>query len=229
MGIFSNTPNKDDKIAALENDAQERMKRIGSLRAQIAQLTSEEKTVVGEFENVQIRTASLRQQRDALINMKSDAEALERDIEQRKEKQLELNNKFNALSIMRQKMMPEIAALRAQISKEEAEAKKDKLELEDLKNQIAANVARKQEIMDNTIFMNKATEELKELEEKFKSISEQLPVIRKKYNQTKLLVESMENDIAPVAESIRKIWKSLPDDVLDKRLNLNRLNIQINS
>lgn len=209
---------KDDKVTNLENDAQERIRRIGSLRAQIVRLASEEKEIRLEYDETEIRRTSLRKRRDELARMKEEEAALNKDVRQREEKQSELIAELERLREIRGRLIPEVARLRANLSNEESGVKNDLEESARLEKALAEKVARKKKIIEDTEFFRQAEEELSQLEEQYKQIAERIPLTRKKYEQTKQIVEAMGKNIDPISRSIMDIWQQLPPDVLDKKL-----------
>lgn len=211
-------PQKDDKVANLENEVQTRIQRIGALRARISSLTSEEKQLQTEYDAVAGRITSLRKRAEELAQMKLQETALAADVKNREEKQRTLESELAALQEARRTAVARIASLRAQVSNEESGAEKEKAEAARLEKILSDNAARKEKIRTDTEFCRRSETELAALEEQYKQIAENMPLLRKKYEQTKRLVEEMRANSDPVAQSILEIWSKLPPDVLDKRL-----------
>jgi chromosome segregation ATPase len=203
-------------VANLENEAQMRIKRIGELRAQISNLKRDEEKVQSEFNDVRVRIAAHRKRREELSQLKEEEASLSRDIKQREEKQSTLITELERLQEMRRQLTSQIALLRSRVTDEEAEAEKDKEELKRLERILADNEARTKTILDDTEFLNNADEELATLEKKYQEIVESIPLARKKYEETKRLVDEMEKNVNPVSQIIMDIWKKLPPDVLDR-------------
>ncbi len=218
MGIFSHDQTPDNKVRNLEHDAQTIMQRIGTLRAQISKLTSEEKQLQTDYDAAKQRAASFQKRREELESMKQEQERLAADLQQRGEKQKELTEELAKLQEQRRTFISRIATLRSQVANEENDARKDKAKLEELEKILGENAARKKKILDDIEFSQKSGAELAELEKQYKQIAETIPLMRKKYEQTRLLVEEMKKNTEPVARAVQEIWAALPQDVLDKRL-----------
>ena len=222
MAIFSHTPTPEEKVKKLENDAQTAMQRIGMLRAEISKLANEEKQVQAEYDAVKLRTAFLQKRSEELSKMKQEEDSLTADIRMREEKQKDLQAHLTQLQDERKSYVAQIATLRSQVSNESKGAEQDKLEVARLEKILADNAARKEKIVADTEFCKTSQAELLQLEEQYKQIAENIPLMRKQYELTRRLVEEMRGNTDPVAKSILEIWQKLPDDVLDKRLIINQ-------
>ena len=218
MAFFSHSPTPEEKAQKLEGEAQSAIQRIGALRAQISQLQNEEKLVQGEFDATKERVAALQHRRDEVEEMKRQAETLEADIKSRQEKLAALEGSLSTVREERRVLVARIAELRAQVSNEEKQVEADKAELTRLEGHIAENAERKQKILQDIEFSKNSESELAALEEQYKQIAESIPLMRKQYEQTRMLVEGMRTNTDPIAQAILEIWGKLPADVLDKRL-----------
>lgn len=215
MGIFSGNQ-KDDKVANLESEAQERNKRIAELRAQISNLKRDEEKVQSEYNAVQSRIVAHRKRSESLSQLKTEETTLIQDIKQREEKQADLITELEQLQETRRCLMSQIAPLRSRVENEKKEAKKDSEEVARLEKILSDNAARKQKILEDTESQKKTERELKSLEEKRKEIKEGYPLVQKKYEETKRLVDEMEKNETLINQSIQDIWKKLQPDTLDR-------------
>lgn len=215
-----NRKQQDDKITNLEDEAQERIKRIGGLRAQISNLIREEKRMQLEYDEFQSRLAFLRQRSQELSQLKEEEATLNRDIKQQEKNHSTLIVELNRLQEIRLQLMPQIAKLRSKVEDEETETKKNVEEVSRLEKILNDNKARKEKIQENVKTLTKDEDELKALEETHTEITEHIPFTRKKYEQTKQLVEELEMRVNPISQAIMDIWQKLPPDVLDRQLVL---------
>ena len=108
------------------------------------------------------------------------------------------------------------------IENEETETRKNAEEVSRLEAILNDNEARKKKIQENIETLTKDEDELEALEETYKEITEHVPFTRKKYEQTKQLVEELEKNVNPISQAIMDIWQKLPPDVLDKHLVLRQ-------
>lgn len=208
----------DDTIEKLEKEITEKRCLIGSLRAQVSKAITEEKKIQAEYDEITSRVASLEKRREELVQLKKQESVLTEDIREREEKKHSLEANLAELQEKRQPLLARVALLRAQFSNEESAAEKDKAEVARLEKILSENAARKEKILQDIEFQQKSEIELKVLEDQYAQIAESIPLLRKEYEQTRLLVEEMKNNTNPIAESILAIWSKLPPDVLDKRL-----------
>ena len=215
MNFFSGNQ-KDDKVANLENEAQERIKRVAELRAQISNLKTEEAKAQSEYDAVNARVTALRKRKDELTQLKTEEATLLKDVKLKEEKQSALIAELERIQETRRQLTTQIAPLRSQVANEEVGAKKDMEEAARLGKILADNAARKKTIQTDTEFVKKAEEELQTMEKDYNEIVERIPLTRKKHEETKQLVTELEKNIKPINQSILDIWKKLPDDVLDQ-------------
>ncbi len=218
MADLTHIPTPEEKARKLEGEAQTAMQRIGALRAQLSQLQNEEKQVLVEYNATKERVEALQHRREEVEDMKHQAELLEADIKARQEKQVNLQESLEQLREEKRTLVAKIATFRSQVSNEEKEVEADKAELARLQKIIDENAERKQKILQDLEFSKKSESELAALEEQYKQIAENIPLLRKQYEQTQKLVEGMKNNTEPIAQGILEIWGKLPADVLDKRL-----------
>ena len=214
---------QDDRVTTLENDAQERIKRIAGLRAQISNLTNEERKLQSEYDAVNQRVADLRNRTGNLPQLKEEETTLLREIKEREERQSALGADLEPLRETRRQLVQQISKLRAEVSNEESGAKKEREELARLEQILADNSAKRKEIENKTKTLQAAEESLKKeedelnvLEEKNKELIERIPLTKKKYEETKQLVEELEKNTVPINQAIMNIWQQLPPDALDR-------------
>lgn len=219
MALFSGNQ-KDDKVANLEKEAQERLVRIGELRAQIANLTREETKVQAEYDAVQSRVVALRKRSEELKQLKVEEASLTKDIKLREEKHADLIAELASLQETRRQHVIQIGQMRAQVANEEAGAKKERDELARLEKILADNETRREKILADQTRLKKDEEELKTLEKEYSKMGERIQLARKQYEETKRLVETMKKNVMPINQAIMDIWQKLPPDALDQKLVL---------
>ena len=216
MATFRSNNPKDDKVMNLENDAQERTKRIEELQEQTFRLIYEEKTARAEYDAVNKRLTDLRKRNEELSRLKAEETALRKDIEQKEQTQSALIAELERIQEERRQLTSQITPLRSKVASEEAEAKKVREEAARLARILDDTEARKKKIQEDTEFEKRAEEELRMMEDGYKEIAERVPLMRKKYEETKQLVEELEKKINPINKSITDIWQKLPEDALDR-------------
>ncbi|MDO5577061.1 MAG: hypothetical protein Q4F84_08275, partial [Fibrobacter sp.] len=212
MGVFSGNP-KDEKISGLENEAQERLRRIGTLRAQISTLAAEENKFLQEYDLIKKRLEGLNHRKDELASLKKEEISLTQEIKRRESILSGLQEQILQLQSNRGDLIQRTAKLRSQVSNEENEIKRTSEELLRLDTALSEHEARKLKITEETKLLKKTQEELEILERDYAQIQERIPLCRKKYEQTKLLIDEIKNNTDPVFQIILEIWKKLPDDV----------------
>jgi len=200
----------------LENDAQERTKRIEELQEQTFRLIYEEKTARAEYDAVNKRLTDLRKRNEELSRLKAEETALRKDIEQKEQTQSALIAELERIQEERRQLTSQITPLRSKVASEEAEAKKVREEAARLARILDDTEARKKKIQEDTEFEKRAEEELRMMEDGYKEIAERVPLMRKKHEETKQLVEELEKKINPINKSITDIWQKLPEDALDR-------------